>query len=459
MTSFELYFELFGTISLRSPANMEQRERKTKATNADRCKRYRRKNADKYKINDALRKKRARQLLKINKDQYEEHKKKERERKRLAKLGKNIAINHHSQEPLDSQPSTSFSNSAVKSRIIKKVEKSLPKSPRRKKKVIKSLASKFNVKVKLTQKVGRKKNELTEQENQWLVEFLNRPDISYTTPGRRDNVYRGKLDKVKKFGQKRYLLWSIRDIMDLINGSKIVESDSVMDTFELQFGKKLTFRQLYDLFKRNKQYIFNRKIAQWSCLCEICENAIFLVNGLNKKLFPECRLPVTIHELVGKFSCTDDENCMTGKCDKCSSTKLTSDDFNATSDSDLMSPDNASDVEEEGDSEGKISYYEWAGCDNNKLQKVLFKKSIEESIHLLNSTSKTLKNHINVKRVQFNYCNNVKSSLAKNEILIHVDYSESYENKQQREIQSTYFGHTTFSISPLVATFVMLRTR
>ena len=275
MTSFELYFELFGTISLRSPANMEQRERKTKTTNADRCKRYRRKNADKYKINDALRKTQARQLLKINKDQYEEHKKKERERKRLAKLRENIAINHHSQKPLDSQPSTSFSNSAVKSRTIKEVEKSLPKSPRRKKEVIKSLASKFNVKVKLAQKVGRKKNELPEQENQWLVEFLNRPDISYTTPGRRDNVYLGKFDKVKKFAQKRYLLWSIRDIMNLINGSKIVESDSVMDTFELQFGNNLTFCQLYDLFKQNKQHTFNRKIHQWSCLCEICENAIF----------------------------------------------------------------------------------------------------------------------------------------------------------------------------------------
>ena len=152
--------------------------------------------------------------------------------------------------------------------------------------MIKSLASKFNVKVKLAQKVGRKKNELTEQENQWLVQFLNRPDISYTTPARKDNVYLGKFDKVKKFAQKRYLLWSIRDIMDLINGPKIVESDSVMDTFELQFGKKLTFRQLYGLFKRNKQYIFNRKIPQWSCLCEIYENAIFLANGLNEKLFP-----------------------------------------------------------------------------------------------------------------------------------------------------------------------------
>lgn len=49
-------------------------EEKTKTTNADRCKRYREKNAA-YKINDALRKKRARSTLKLNKNAYEEHKK------------------------------------------------------------------------------------------------------------------------------------------------------------------------------------------------------------------------------------------------------------------------------------------------------------------------------------------------------------------------------------------------
>ena len=50
--------------------------------------------------------------------------------------------------------------------------------------MIKSLASTFNVKVKLGQNVGRNKNVLREQENQWLIEFLNRPDISYTTSRR-----------------------------------------------------------------------------------------------------------------------------------------------------------------------------------------------------------------------------------------------------------------------------------
>ena len=128
-----------------------------------------------------------------------------------------------------------------------------------------------------------------------------------------------------------------------------MESDSAKDTFEAQFGKKITFRQLYDLFKQKKQYIFNRKIPQWSCLCEICENALFDTNGMNKKLFPECCLPVTVHELVAMFSCSDTENCMIGKSDECSSTKLSSDNFNtrSTSDSDSTSPSDVSDVDGE----------------------------------------------------------------------------------------------------------------
>ena len=37
--------------------------------------------------------------------------------------------------------------------------------------------------------------------------------------------------------------------MDMVNGSKIMESSFAMDIFEAQFGKKITFRQLCNLFK------------------------------------------------------------------------------------------------------------------------------------------------------------------------------------------------------------------
>ena len=68
-------------------------EGKIKSTYVDRCKRYREKNAEEYKINDVLRKEQAKLLLKSNKVAHKEHKGRKRERKRLAKHRKNFAIN------------------------------------------------------------------------------------------------------------------------------------------------------------------------------------------------------------------------------------------------------------------------------------------------------------------------------------------------------------------------------
>ena len=71
--------------------------------------------------------------------------------------------------------------------------------------------------------------------------------------------------------------------------------------------------------------------------------------------------------------------------------------------------------------------------------------SIDESIGLLNGAIKILKRHIHLRRVQLYFYNNVKNEIIKIEVLIDVDYSDSCKNKQQQEIQSAYFGHTTFS--------------
>ena len=133
-----------------------------------------------------------------------------------------------------------------------------------------------------------------------------------------------------------------------------MESSSAIDTFKAQFEKKITFCQLYDVFNHNKQYMFNRKISQWACLCEICENALFLDDGINKTLFP--------HKPVATFSYSDTEDCMIGEYNKCSSTKLSSNNFNTrcTSDSDSTSPTNVSDVDRENKNVQKdyVSYCE-----------------------------------------------------------------------------------------------------
>ena len=47
---------------------------------------------------------------------------------------------------------------------------------------------------------------------------------------------------------------------------------------------------------------------------------------------------------------------------------------------------------------------------------------------------------------QYKAYNNLKNEMLPNAMLLHVDYAESYENKQQVECQSAYFGHMTFSL-------------
>ena len=57
-----------------------------------------------------------------------------------------------------------------------------------------------------------------------------------------------------------------------------------------------------------------------------------------------------------------------------------------------------------------------------------------------------LKKHIYSNRAQNRHYNLVKESVDHGQILVHVDYAESYKNSQQNEIQSAYFGKSTFSI-------------
>ena len=40
----------------------------------------------------------------------------------------------------------------------------------------------------------------------------------------------------------------------------------------------------------------------------------------------------------------------------------------------------------------------------------------------------------------------MKAELRETELMIYVDFSENYKSQQQNEIQSVYFGHSTFSL-------------
>ena len=72
--------------------------------------------------------------------------------------------------------------------------------------------------------------------------------------------------------------------------------------------------------------------------------------------------------------------------------------------------------------------------------------SFDQAIEKWNSTILTIKKHIYRKRKQVASYNQQKLDFKPEETLIHVDYSESYSNLEQDEVQSAYFGQQNFSI-------------
>ena len=59
-------------------------------------------------------------------------------------------------------------------------------------------------------------------------------------------------------------------------------------------------------------------------------------------------------------------------------------------------------------------------------------------------SKKVLKEHTYVKRVQNNVYNKHKAELYDDDMLVHVNFAESYRNDQQDEIKSAYFENQSF---------------
>ena len=90
---------------------------------------------------------------------------------------------------------------------LKKVVKALPKSLNKQIEIVKSLANKFYLEIKLDhQNLGRPENPLSDEEQTWLSKFLDRPDITYTNSDKNNQWYAGKENGKSVFVSLKYLL-------------------------------------------------------------------------------------------------------------------------------------------------------------------------------------------------------------------------------------------------------------
>ena len=145
---------------------------KKQQKNAEYCKIYRQKHLDALRGKDKARKKFERDYRKHCQagEKYEAYKKVDRERKANKKHEEQVVV-------LDGTPNSamsSFKHKCTKVRSLKRAECALPNSPRKKKEIISSLASKFQLRIAMVQKKtpGPKRTDLTTAQIEWLVGFL-----------------------------------------------------------------------------------------------------------------------------------------------------------------------------------------------------------------------------------------------------------------------------------------------
>ena len=146
-------------------------------TNKDYCRTYHQKKGDLYKANDTTRKKNW------------NWKKKRRKKCFKKKVAARVSNYRSATSTSETTPTSSaFSTKYFLSQSVHKTKGLLPSSPQKKAVVTGTLAKKFNLSIAVHNKAGRKKNKLSEDEEEWIDNFLERSDIMYTTASRRDTA-------------------------------------------------------------------------------------------------------------------------------------------------------------------------------------------------------------------------------------------------------------------------------
>ena len=129
-------------------------------SNAEKCRRYQTKNTESYRKAEDLRKREYRKVLKAKNPLANENSLKiKREKKRIYRK------KSRKQNKENPTSSSSFTCASTRKRSLKKVAKTLPKGPNKQTEIVKSLASKFDLWIKLDHKrLGRPENALSDEE-------------------------------------------------------------------------------------------------------------------------------------------------------------------------------------------------------------------------------------------------------------------------------------------------------
>ena len=220
-------------------------------------------------------------------------------------------------------------------------------------------------------------------------------------------------------------MWEWTAVKGSISKNDTYFGNSVTSSTEA-FEHELSFCRMRNFLKMHKELAYNSDIPHSSCLCEASEKASLLAKRINSSLESSNILSPTAHDLVETHTCgSSSKDCLLGNCLECLKPGLSISDFKAYV--------------------VLISFLQWQQVEKNIVivnQTMPFGQVIPKWVETISN----LKRHIYRKGEEVASYNKQKDELKLEEALIHVDYSESYNNAQQDEIQSVYFDQLNFSI-------------
>ena len=178
------------------------------------------------------------------------------------------------------------------------------------------------------------------------------------------------------------------------------------------------------------------KTTEDDCRYETCENAELFLQSIKvyfnkeKQKHLVSNLPTDPMELAELDVCSVKSiDCMKGECDECPRKRV------------------VSNICEELEKRESLSYYRWENHQNS-VHKIQDEVTGEEAAILLADLvdGNKMKMHKYNIYHQFSELKYLKKNLKQDEVILSVDFSKNYENKQRHEIQSAYFGHENFTI-------------
>ena len=116
--------------------------------------------------------------------------------------------------------------------------------------------------------------------------------------------------------------------------------------------------------------------------------------------------------------------------------------LDSSSDTDSSSEFTYSSSEENSDN---VTFYRWQIVEK-KITKSKVDATFKDAAEMFKDDIKTLREHIYIKRRQVNGYHEIKASFSENDLMLHVEFAESYKNDQQDAMQSAYFGNQCFRI-------------